>query len=108
MNNVNTSAARCITGLPAAAFVLALALLAVLLVRLGQVGNYIDVALQLGIGPFFAIAGYRKTFDPITVESVWGVLKKYKVPTWQCYLVTIGQGLGGLGLIAGSLSWWAA
>lgn len=70
--------------------------------------NYIDFVSQIGIGLFFAFAGYRKVFDPITRASVWGIFAKYSVPTWQGYMVTVGQLLGGLGLIFGTLSWWAA
>lgn len=70
--------------------------------------EYIDFPLQLAMGLFFGAAGYRKVFDPITRVSVWLVFAKYHVPVWQGWMVTIGQLLGGLGLIFGCLSWWAA
>jgi uncharacterized membrane protein YphA (DoxX/SURF4 family) len=70
--------------------------------------EYIDFISQLAMGFFFGFAGYRKVFDPITRESVWGVFAKYHVPAWQGYMVTWGQLFGGLGLIFGTLSWWAA
>jgi len=70
--------------------------------------DYIDPILQLTTGSFFAAAGYRKVFDPITRGSVWDLFAKYQVPTWQGWMVTIGQLLGGLGFLFGVLSWWAA
>lgn len=70
-----------------------------------------DVAaliIRLGVGLFFLSSGYRKLFVPKTQALVESVFDKYNVPAWQRPIILWGQLLGGLGLIVGALTPWAA
>lgn len=70
--------------------------------------SYIDVVLQIVMGTFFAISGYRKSFTAVGRNRVFGLFKRLGVPSLAGWAVVLGEFLGGLGLFFGTLSWWAA
>lgn len=70
--------------------------------------SYIDIVLQIVIGTFFAISGYRKSFTAQGRNRVFGLFKRMGVPGLAGWAVVLGEFLGGLGLLFGTLSWWAA
>ncbi len=64
--------------------------------------------LRVTVGLFFALTGWRKLFRPSVSKLVWGVFRKYHVPPVAGWLVLWGEFLGGLGLIFGALTQFAA
>lgn len=70
--------------------------------------DYNDLVLQLVTGLFFTVTGYRKVFLPAVRHEVWGLFDKLHVPGPARPLVVGGELAGGLGLLTGTLSTWAA
>lgn len=70
--------------------------------------DYILLPAQLIVGLFFAVTGYRKLFNPAVHAQVFGLFARLRVPVPARWAVVLGEFLGGLGLLFGTLSWWAA
>lgn len=59
-------------------------------------------------GLFFTITGFRKLFYRHVREKVFKLFDTLKVPAPVRWLIVSGEFLGGLGLMTGILSQWAA
>lgn len=74
--------------------------------------NNIDAGLavlHVATGVFFTISGYRKTFNPETHAKVTGLFRKLGVGNrFVEWSVPLGEFLGGIGLIVGCLTQFAA
>ena len=57
--------------------------------------------LQIVLGLFFAVAGWRKCFVPTTVKRIRGLFNDLHLTKFQLYAVTYGQLLGGAALLSG-------
>lgn len=64
--------------------------------------------LELFTGIFFLITGFRKTFVPSTHTMVFTLFRRYDVPPLVGWLIVLGQLFGGLSLVTGILSAYAA
>lgn len=65
--------------------------------------------LRLTIGGYFIAVGYRKSWDPVIVGRITGLLKRHGWGSPVTYwLVTRGQFLAGLGIFYGCLTQIAA
>lgn len=70
--------------------------------------NYIDPLMQIPVGVFFAVTGYRKLFKHETHAQVWELFQRLRVPVPARWLVVLGEFAGGLGFVFGVLPVYAA
>ena len=59
-------------------------------------------------GLFFAVTGFRKLFFRHVREKMWAMFDRLHVPTPQRWLVAGGEFVGGLALLTGIFTQWAA
>jgi uncharacterized membrane protein YphA (DoxX/SURF4 family) len=64
--------------------------------------------LHVATGMFFTTTGARKLFVPEVHEKVFGLFRKLGVPRPAGIAVTVGEFLGGLGLLVGCATQLAA
>lgn len=67
----------------------------------------VQLGERLALGTFFAISGAHKLFDPIIRARMSMLFDKLRVK-WALQAVSVGEFLGGFGLITGTLTHIAA
>lgn len=75
----------------------------------GSWGDYAPLVLRVALGAVFAMHGYQKVFS-IGHEGVTGFLTSLNIPlpSLMAYILAYGELIGGLFLILGFLTHWAA